>query len=361
MPWTRCAEIKWKPCGCQPLDELSAAITIKVAGSPDLGYTCQQASSTRRVVDTVSSPMSKFIYSFGIIFSGLALGYALQVLHRSGQLPLPMPIDDLRKLLQKVALLGLNPVAVVGAIWIVRIRDAALIALPFVGFFALLTGGLLALGAARLLQLGSKQTGAILGEAGFAMVPIYKIFEEVFYYSVGFPIAKYYSGAAQNDAGVVARLKGLTRDPFILVAVSSLILGALLNLSGLHRPIGYATVNAVVVPLATILLLCSIGLALRFSRVGDYLRECVSVSVIKFALVPVSATTLAWLIGFGDIDNALPLKVVMILSTMPVAFTALIPPSIYDLDLDLANSCWFVTTAMLVVVLPLLLILLNKI
>ena len=46
---------------------------------------------------------------------------------------------------------------------------------------------------------------------------------------------------------------------------------------------------------------------------------------------------------------------------MPVAFTALIPPSIYDLDLDLANSCWFFTTALLVVVLPLLLMILSLI
>jgi predicted permease len=73
-------------------------------------------------------------------------------------------------------------------------------------------------------------------------------------------------------------------------------------------------------------------------------------------LVPILATSVAYLIGFGNIDDGLPLKVVMILSSMPVAFIALIPPSIYDLDLDLANSCWFFTTALLVLVLPLLLI-----
>lgn len=308
------------------------------------------------------------------------MGYGIQVWHRRGRLPLPLPIADLRIRLQKVALLGLNPVAIVGAIWVVRIKDVELIALPFIGFFALLTGGLLALGAARLLKLEPRKTGAIfgcgsftnigsigmlvcfvfLGEAGFALVPIYKIFEEVFYYSIGFPIAKYYSGAAENDGGVAARLRGLIRDPFILVAVSSLILGALMNLSGLPRPAVYGPVNAVVVPLATILLLTSIGLALRFSRVGDYLLESVSVSAIKFVLVPASATAMAWLLGFGSIDDALPLKVVMILSSMPVAFNALIPPSIYDLDLDLANSCWFVTTALLVAVLPLLLIIMSR-
>jgi len=51
---------------------------------------------------------------------------------------------------------------------------------------------------------------------------------------------------------------------------------------------------------------------------------------------------------------SLPLKVVIILSSMPVAFSALIPVSIYDLNLDLANSCWLVTPVSLIVILSLL-------
>ncbi len=38
------------------------------------------------------------------------------------------------------------------------------------------------------------------------------------------------------------------------------------------------------------------------------------------------------------------------------AFHALIPTSIYDLDLDLANSTLFFTTAVLIIVLPILLL-----
>ena len=116
-----------------------------------------------------------------------------------------------------------------------------------------------------------------------------------------------------------------------------------------------ATVNAVFIPLGAFMLLISIGLALRFRRVGDYLREGASVAAIKFAMVPLMASTIAWGLGFGSIDGGLPLKVVMILSAMPVAFNALIPPSIYDLDLDLANSCLLITMALLVIVLPALL------
>jgi predicted permease len=318
--------------------------------------------------------LPKLLFSFGIILSGLLLGYAIQVLSARGLIHLPVSLDTLRKGLQRAALLFINPVAIVGATWIVSIRHAGLAALPFIGLFAIVTGGLLALGAARLLVLPSKKKGALfccgsftnigsigalvcymfLGEPGFALVPIYKIFEELSYYSTGFPIAKYYSGSTLAE-GRWDRVKGLARDPLIIVSVSSLVLGGALNASGLERPAIYGTVNAVFIPLGAFMLLISIGLALRFRRVGDYLKEGASVAAIKFAVVPLMASSIAWSLGLGSIDGGLPLKVVMILSAMPVAFNALIPPSIYDLDLDLANSCLLITMALLVIVLPALL------
>jgi len=151
------------------------------------------------------------------------------------------------------------------------------------------------------------------------------------------------------------------RDPFILVAISSIIIGGFLNFSDAVRPEFYKTIIAVFVPLLTILLLTSIGLGLKFRRIRDYFKECISISIIKFIFIPMLATSLAYIMGFDKIDGGLPLKVVMILSSMPVAFMALIPPSIYDLDLDLANSCWFFTTALLIFVLPCLLFILGLI
>ena len=59
--------------------------------------------------------MTKFIYSFGIILFGLSLGYVIQILVSRSWIRLPIPIDDLRKLLQRFALLFVNPVAIVGA------------------------------------------------------------------------------------------------------------------------------------------------------------------------------------------------------------------------------------------------------
>lgn len=323
--------------------------------------------------------MNKIFFSFGILLFGLALGYAIQILVNRGVLKLPLQIGRLRLLLQKVALLFCNPVAILGAVWIVNIRNVTLLALPFLGFFALLIGGLLALGSAKLLKLEPRKTGALipcgsftnngaigalicfvfLGEKGFALVPIYKLFEEISYYGIGFPIAKYYSQGLKEGDRALDRLKSLGSDPFILVAVSSIFLGGVLNFSDVRRPEIYGTINAVIVPLGTILLLTSIGLAMRFRSVRNYLKECFCVAGIKFLAVPVLVSSAAYFLGFAEIDSGTPMKVVIILSSMPVAFNALIPPSIYDLDLDLANSCWFFTTASLVVVLPILLSLIN--
>lgn len=333
-----------------------------------------------RVCEAGKDFMAKFIYSLSIILFGLSLGYMTQILVRYDWIKLPIDIDALRILLQRIALLFINPIAIVGAIWVVSLKNATLIVLPFIGLYALLAGGAIALGVARIFKLSPQKTGSLyvcgaftnigaigalicfvfLGEKGFALVPIYKLFEELSYYAIGFPIAKYYSSNTGGER-IRDQLKNLTRDPYILMALSGIIIGGLLNFSGVDRPEFYKTIIAVFVPLLSILLLTSIGLALRFRRICDYFKECVSVSIIKFIFIPIMASSLAYLMGFGKIDDGLPLKVIMILSSMPVAFIALIPPSIYDLDLDLANSCWFFTTAFLVIVLPILLVAINRV
>lgn len=319
--------------------------------------------------------MLKLIISLGIIASGLSAGYLIQQLVNAGKFHLPISLEQLRKTLQKCALLFVLPVTITGAIWVVHLESATIAALPLIGFGAIMLGGAAALLAAKWLKLPPYKAGAIygcgsftnigaigalicylfLGEAGFALVPIYKIFEELTYYGIGFPIAKYHSTVKETPQDTPwARIVGLTKDPFIIVALTSMFIGAALNFSDIPRPGLFKVVNAVFIPLGTGMLLVSIGLSMKFKRIKYYGKECLAVAVIKFAVVPVIIGTLAYCVGYGEIDNGLPLKVVIILSSMPVAFNALIPPSIYDLDLDLANACWFITTASLVWVLPIL-------
>jgi len=317
---------------------------------------------------------NNIIISLGIIFFGLIVGYIIQLLTQRGIIQLPISLEKLRKLLQKIGLLFFMPISFTGALWIIKIDDIKIAALPFLGIFALLIGGLLGLAAARFLQLKRKDTGSMftcgsftnigsigglicylfLGEKGFALVPIYKLFEQVIYYTIGFPIAKSFSSNINKKENIIFHLKRVFTDIFVIVALVSIIIGTFLNLFGIERPTFYKTINAIFIPTGTAILLVSIGLAMKFGRVKSYVNECVAISIIKFVLLPSIISTIAFFLDYGEIGEGLPLKVVIILSSMPVAFSALIPVSIYDLSLDLANSCWLVTTLSLIIILPLL-------
>jgi len=325
--------------------------------------------------------LNKILISLGIIVCGLSIGYGIQVLVQRNLVRLPVSLEALRKGLQKTALLFVLPLTITGAIWATRVQSAAIAALPFLGVAAIMLGGVLSLAAARGMRLPPRQTGALypcgsftnigsigalvcfvfLGEEGFALVPIYKVFEEITYYGVGFPIAKYYSTTDSDTGTGWERAKRLASDPFILVAIGSIALGVALNISRIPRPEIFRTINAVFIPLGTGMLLISIGLSMRFSRMGRYLKPCLAVGTIKFLAVPLVISSTAFFMGYANLDGGLPLKVVIILSSMPVAFNALIPPSIYDLDLDLANACWFFSTACLVLVLPILLAVIRNV
>jgi len=325
--------------------------------------------------------MTKLLFTLGLITLGLSLGYSIQRLVASRRLILPLPVVDVRRLLQKVGLLFFMYFSFMATVWIIRIDNLRLVVLPAIGLFILLFGGILALGFARVLKMTRKQTGSyfacgsfsnigsigalvvfvFLGEEAFAYVPLYRLFEEVFYFTIGFPIAKYFSPddeGAPNET-MALRLKRVFSDIFVVGALASITIGGGLNLAGAERPEIFGTLNAVFIPVGTLILLVSIGMAMRFSSIGHYVRECAAIAGIKFVILPVTACLVGYLSGLGATHEGLPLKVVLILSSAPVAFTALIPPSIYDLDLELSNACWLTSTLALFGVLPVVYLLIQ--
>ncbi len=316
--------------------------------------------------------MGRLIFSISLVIFGIGAGYLVQVVIKKHQAS--VPLDIWRRTLQKTALLFLNPVAILGATWVADIQNIRIAALPFLGATALITGGILAFFSARMLRLNSVQTGSytvcggftnigslgalfcfiFLGEKGFALVPFYKLFEESLYYAVGFPIAKSFSQDSTQTPTFVKRLTTAVTDPFVLVAVSSIATGLVLNLSGIPRPAFYGPVNTVFIPLAAFLLLVSIGMAMRFSSMHTHFKPGLIIAAIKFLIIPFVVAGTGYALGLGRIDDGLPLKVVMILSAMPVGFIAMVPPTLYNLDVDLANACWLITNAGLLLVIPVL-------
>ena len=322
--------------------------------------------------------MQKLLFSLSIIATGLIIGYLIQHLVVIGKIKADKALKKQRQTLQRVALLCLNPIATIGAIWILSFDNIRIVFMPAIGALAIFTGGFTALIIGKILKLESKQEGAFfscgamfnlgsigalvvfifLGETAFALVPMYTLFEAIIYYSLWFPIAKSFSPKVQEEVKTKKLLKIIT-DPFILVAIASILVGLFLNVLEIPRPEFYSKLNSVVIPLASLLLLISIGMAMKFSKIKAFIKPAVIISCIKYLLVPFMATGIAFLLGFGNIDNGLPLKVILILSSMPVGFIALVPPSIYDLDIDLANAAWMLTTALLIVIIPLQMLIIS--
>jgi len=324
--------------------------------------------------------MDKVILSLALIISGLTLGYLIQNLERNGTISLPIPIVDLRKVLQKMGLLFFMPISFLGAVWIVSFENVRVVLLPVVGLCSLLFGGMLALFIAGMFNRSNKDKAVLyccgsftnigsvgslvcfffFGEAGFALAALYKMLEDISYYTIGFPLVRFYSGSSEQKQSTFARLKSVITDPFVAAAFTAFFLGLFLNLSGIERPPAFEKITAVFVPVGTFILLASIGLGMKFSSVSNYLPEAALITAIKFVAVPLFGCTLAYLFGLHLLGDGLVFKVVLVLTSMPVAFNALVAASIYDLDLDMANSCWLVTTLALIVVLPWLYFLLSS-
>lgn len=319
--------------------------------------------------------MDRLLLTLTIIFVSLIAGCLIRQWAGSGPAPVQeSSLKAVRLLIQKIAMFGLIPVSAMLSLWGLPSPDPRLLVLPALGLAAWICGGALAVFFSRRMALSPEKTGSMyccgtftnigavgclvavmqFGEQAIAMASLYRLCEEMFYFGVALPAARSFSAHASR----LSRSFRLHVDPVLAAILAALALGLVLNLAGVVRPAVLGTISSAAMIAGTICFLLSIGMGLRPSRMTCYLREAAVISLIKFAFVPVLVTSLAVLAGLGDVEGGLPLKVVIILSSMPVAMNALIPPSLFDLDLDLANACWVFTTLALVVILPILIIIL---
>lgn len=313
--------------------------------------------------------MEKLIFTLVLIFGSLSIGYFVQKQAKPRRRLNPTSLVTLRLRMQKFGLFVCVPLASMLSLWGLQHPDTHLLALPLLGVVSWISGGVLAIACAHLLRLDRKQTGSLFccgtlsniagiggvvcvfffGEAAIALVMLYRVCEEIIFFGLVMPISQWY-----------ARERGIGRsfrpDPLLSIVILALIVGICFNYRGIPRPDYCAPLASGSMLFGTILLLVSIGMGLRFSHLSLYSRQWLAIAIIKFVAVPCIVISLAYFLGFGTIDNGLPLKAVAVVSAMPVAMNALVPPSLYGLDLDLANACWVFTTIALILIVPALLV-----
>jgi predicted permease len=307
-------------------------------------------------------------------------GYLFQKLVNKNHMMSSETLKKLAIFLQKLGMIWFTSITYIGSLWIFRINSISeLMSLPFVGIVSIFTGAIFTFFLSKYGHYNRTDTGSLfscgffsnavslgslivffyLGEEGFALTPILTFLHRAVYYGIGFPIVRMYGNNLNHREKIFGILSAIIKDPFFNIGVGAVLIGLILNRSSLMRPNVYTAVNEILIPLSTFVLLFSVGLNLRFSRISQYPKECFCISLIKFIAAPIVTLIVAFLAGYQTIDNGLPLKVSVIMASMPVAFNSVVAANIYNLNIDLVNSCWIFTTFGVLFILPFLLMFLN--
>ena len=277
--------------------------------------------------------------------------------------------SSIARILSQTAILALASPLSFLLFWVAHIPAGRALALPLVGLFVHVFGGVacwaiaraarreppvrgaywLAGASSNVLTFGGIVTILLLrteadphAERALAELALYRIFEAPFYFLVVWPLA-----ASISATGEKPSFRQAFR-PVTVVPLLGVVLGWALNLTGVRRPAMFDGLAEMLVKANVVLLGITVGLTLRRAAPGRHLGSCFAMSGVKFALVPGVSAFLAWLLGFRGVT----LQVVAVCASMPVAFMAVVASNLLRLDEELVGSLWLFTTSGMIAVVP---------
>lgn len=232
--------------------------------------------------------------------------------------------------------------------------------LPFLGVFQQLIPGLAGylLGGKRLTSpdekgsfvisgllsnratMGALSVFILLGVQAYALAQLVVIFEPLVTFAVAFPLAQHYQRLSNGEEGNKFKLGDLfNRNMIPLVAV---MIGLVLNYSGLPRPAFGGNVFPYLIHLNGWSALLPVGYSINFSGIRKQLKPAWGLAGIKFLVAP--AATLLLLYPF--MHEMLVVKVLLILSFAPAAIFSVLAAKIYKLHVNLTVAAFVLTTAL---------------
>lgn len=298
---------------------------------------------------------------FGLFLGSLALGWAL---HRRGMLT-EARAYQLVQLVVRIT----SPVVLCLSFWRMNLRSLEPWLLPFLGLLISSSTLLPALLYAKRARLTNPQTGsfltcaffsnvgylgaftafALFGEAGYGLCMLYLVFFTPCFYTLGFWVASRYGHPATPTTFSKAYNDDLRLYPFL-----GMLVGVVLNMARVPRPLPFEWLNHALIPLDTGLYLTAIGSQLTLVSPRPWLRSCVVMSGIKCLYTPLIAWGLLTLFQI----HGLPRTIVLLEAATPVAVSPLVLPLLFGLDRKLSNALWLFTTLVaipwLLLIIPLL-------
>ncbi len=316
--------------------------------------------------------MNRLLYILSVSFGSIAAGYLVRRIVALKAPGLEKGLPSLSRRLKILSFFILNPVAIMSTFWGMEFPDSRVFALPLAGLISVLIGITAAIAAIRIMKVPPFRAGSVFAcgtlsniltigglvaytmfrEPGYGMVQFFNVTTYPIYFLLVYPI----SGNIGNDRKPIFKVSwaSFRENPYLILPLSAAGIGFGIRFTGLSRPEVFTGLVGFMVPCIAATLGVAIGLTLRFTGIRSYLREIAAIVVIRHLLVPGLMIPVGFLFGLDGVADGLPLKVIIILSCMPVAFSSLVPPAIYGFDLDLANSAWMVSTVLLALIVPVL-------
>ncbi len=313
--------------------------------------------------------MNPFILTFSIIISGFLIGLYFQ-----GHLKQRAPVASL--IITKIALMALIPFSVFVSLWQLDSISSELLFLPVIGAIVIVTGTLVGIGLAKKFDLTPSQSGALVpitglynigalgnlvvfisfGENGVAMMALFKLFEELLYFSVVFPYSK---SQSQDEALKSTQNKQVWRDPIFIVALTAISLGLLLNITGVERPELFLSVSQWTIPVGTFLMIVSVGLTFNLKGGKKWQKIAITATVVRSIAAVLVVIALLSIFGLWQIEGQLVAKVCLVLAVMPTAFMGTLPAILYGLDKEVANTGWITSYTVSAIMTPIMLLALT--
>ncbi|MFO7849723.1 MAG: AEC family transporter [Spirochaetia bacterium] len=321
--------------------------------------------------------MDRLLFVLSISLGSVVVGYAVRRLFVDRYKISPAKVSVFSKDLKLVSMFVLNPLPIISSFWTFTVEHSALLFFPLLGVLCTSIGGIAALIINSLFRIPPKQAASVFtsgmfsniltfggltafvffGIEGYVLIQLFNMFITSMYYLVGFPISHQVS--LGNSSRFTLSFDIMRERPYLLIPIAAIVIGLILNFLNLPRPEIFYTISSLFIPLISGMLGFSIGITLSIGKIQNYCRYILLISIIKFLVSPLLMASVGLLLGLHTMMGGLPFKILIIASAMPVAFNSLIPPALYDFDLDLANSAWVVTTFAFVVILPILYLILE--
>lgn len=310
--------------------------------------------------------MNPFVFTFSIIAVGFISGLILQRYFKQSASSISVTVT-------RASLMVLIPFSVFVSLWQLDNIRSELLFLPIIGASIIVVGTGIGILIARKFALTPERQGALVpitglynigalgnlvlfisyGENGVAMMALFKLCEELLYFTLVFPYAK---SQSQDPSLKETQNKQVWKDPIFIIALTAVTSGLLLNITGVERPEFLYSVSKWTIPVGTFLLILSVGLTFNLRGGKKWQKLSITASVVRSLVAVVVVSVLLTLFDLWHVEGQLVAKVCLVLAVMPTAFMGTLPAVMYGLDKEVANTGWIWSYIVSMILTPIMLL-----